>query len=33
MIKLWKALADLRRKYAMTPKQAEQLAQIKFPCC
>lgn len=23
----------LRRKIALTPEQAEQLAAIKFPCC
>lgn len=23
----------LRRKMALTPEQAEQLATIKFPCC
>lgn len=22
-----------RRKWALTPEQAEQLATIKFPCC
>ena len=25
--------ARLRRKLALTPEQAEQLATIKFPCC
>lgn len=33
MKKLWRALTVLRRKTALTPEQAEQLAQIKFPCC
>lgn len=23
----------LRRKWALTPEQADQLAAIKFPCC
>lgn len=27
------AAARLRRKLALTPEQAEQLATIKFPCC
>jgi hypothetical protein len=30
---LWQALIALRRKTALTPEQAEQLARIKFPCC
>ncbi len=23
----------LRKRFALTPEQAEQLANIKFPCC
>lgn len=33
MRKLWTAFIALRRKAALTPAQAEQLAAIKFPCC
>lgn len=33
MKKLLRAFANLRRKATLTPEQAEQLAQIKFPCC
>jgi hypothetical protein len=33
MKQLWKKLTLLRRKAALTPEQADQLAQIKFPCC
>jgi len=33
MRKLKAIIARLRRKYALTPEQAETLASIKFPCC
>lgn len=33
MKRLWAALNTLRKKAALTPEQAEQLAHIKFPCC
>ncbi len=33
MKKLMSTLQKLRRKAALTPEQAEQLAHIKFPCC
>lgn len=33
MRRLLQALTELRRKAALTPEQADQLAQIKFPCC
>lgn len=33
MKKLWSWVKILRRKSALTPEQAEQLASIKFPCC
>ncbi len=33
MTTLRKWIARLRRKAALTPEQAEQLASIKFPCC
>jgi hypothetical protein len=33
MTSLFKAIARLRRRYALTPEQAERLAHIKFPCC
>ncbi len=33
MKRYWRALKRLCRKTALTPQQAEQLAQIKFPCC
>ena len=33
-MKIFKTLAArLRRKFALTPEQANQLATIKFPCC
>ncbi len=28
-----KIAARLRRKFALTPEQADHLATIKFPCC
>ena len=33
MTKLKTFVARLRRKWALTPEQAEQLAKVKFPCC
>lgn len=30
-IRTW--ISNLRRKAALTPEQADQLASIKFPCC
>jgi hypothetical protein len=33
MKKLKKIAARMRRKWALTPEQADHLATIKFPCC
>lgn len=33
MKKLWIVLKKLSGKVALTPEQADRLAQIKFPCC
>lgn len=31
--KVLRPIARLRRRLALSPEQAEQLARIKFPCC
>lgn len=33
MTKLKAMFRTMRRKWAMTPEQAEHIAKIKFPCC
>lgn len=33
MTKIKTVIAQLRRKFAMTPEQADLVASIKFPCC
>jgi hypothetical protein len=33
MTKIKTFIMHLRRKFAMTPEQAETIASIKFPCC
>lgn len=33
MSRLKSTIAGIRRKLALTPEQATQLATIKFPCC
>lgn len=33
MTVLRKIATRLRRTFALTPEQAEQLAKVKFPCC
>lgn len=33
MKSLSKIATRMRRMFALTPEQAERLAQVKFPCC